>query len=256
MSAAILNDTTRCVGCGACALACKEINHLPGGPARQLDANTWTFVEQRHGVSVRRMCMHCEEPTCASVCPVAALHKTEEGPVAYDVGKCIGCRYCIMACPFEIPKYQWDKQLPITQKCIMCYEKRVRLGQQPACTQVCPAGATVFGDRDALIEEARRRIEADPKRYVNHIYGLREAGGTAVLYLSAVPFDQLGFPTEVIEESYPQLTWAIIKQVPKVFTLGGAFLFGTSWVIKRRMQNARLADEETRSDLAEGRQDQ
>lgn len=239
MKAAILTDTTRCIGCGSCALACKEINGLPGKSFDKLDAYTWTVVESRKGIYVRRQCMHCLDPTCASVCPVGALHKTELGPVVYDPDKCFGCRYCVMACPFDVPKYQWDKQLPRTQKCIMCYEKRVSKGLQPACTQVCPAGATIFGERDDLLREARRRIQSNPGRYVDRIYGEHEAGGTSVLYLSSVPFEELGFPKETLDSPYPALTWAMISQIPKAFTLGGALLFGTAWVINRRMENAR-----------------
>ena len=246
MQAAILNDLTKCIGCGACAAACKQTNNLPKGKARSLDAYTWTYVDYRADTFVRRMCMHCLEPACVSVCPVGALHKTESGAVDYAPAKCFGCRYCVMACPFDIPKYQWDKQLPITQKCIMCHEKKLLHGEQPACTSVCPTGATLFGDRGDLIAEARRRIGENPDRYVKHIYGLHEAGGTSVLYVSGIPFDRLGFKVEVKEGPYPELTWAALSKVPHVLGFGCAFLFGVSWVINRRMQIA--AEEVTPSD--------
>lgn len=236
MTVAILNDLTKCIGCGACAAACKQVNGLPMGKARELDASTRTFVDYRHNTFVRRMCMHCVEPTCASVCPVGALHKTDVGAVNYESDRCIGCRYCVMACPFDIPKYEWDKRLPITQKCVLCYDKRLKSHRQPACTEVCPTGATLFGYRDDIIGEARRRIRQQPGRYVRHIYGLHEAGGTSVLYLSQVPFEELGFKVAVRDEAYPELTWAALSKVPHVLGVGAAFLFGVSWVINRRVQ--------------------
>ena len=124
MPAAILNDISKCKGCGACALACQEINGLPKQekPAK-LCHDAWTVVRHEKGLNIRQQCMHCVDPTCASVCPVAALRKTKEGPVIYEEARCIGCRYCMFACPFNIPKYDWDDPLPKVQKCIMCYEK-------------------------------------------------------------------------------------------------------------------------------------
>ena len=157
MGMGLLFDATRCIGCGACSSACKEQNKLPGPVEEQLTAYTWTTVQPKEGLNVRRMCMHCEVPTCASVCPVAALQKTPEGPVVYDAKRCMGCRYCMMACPFEIPKYQWDRPVPVVGKCIMC-AGRLKEGKPTACAEACPAEATIFGKREDLIWEARTRL--------------------------------------------------------------------------------------------------
>lgn len=248
MNAAILTDLTKCVGCGACALACKQVNGLPGKVSTQLDAYTWTIVERRKGVYIRRQCMHCLAPTCASVCPVGALHRTEYGAVAYDAGKCIGCRYCIMACPFDVPKYQWDSPVPVIGKCIMCVNTRLARGKEPACTEICPAYATVFGERKDLLEEARRRIKEEPQRYINHIYGENEASGTSVMYISPIAFQDLGFKSNLMRQSYPELTWKIIEKVPDVVGIGGILLFGTMWVINRRMQLSQRTTEEEKDE--------
>jgi len=236
MSMAILTDLTRCIGCEACVWACKEINELPkendGG---KLDSTTWTTLRRYQGIHIRQQCMHCLNPTCVSVCPVAALEKTKEGPVIYHENRCMGCRYCILACPFEIPKYEWDNNLPKVQKCIMCYIKRISRGQQPACTSVCPTGATQFGNRDELINVARRRIEKNKDRYVDHIYGVQEAGGTSVLYLSDIPFHKLGFKKALNDDTYPKLTWQVLSKIPNVVSVGSVLMLGIWWVIKRRM---------------------
>ena len=236
MGFAMLIDVTKCVGCRACTLACKEINGLPKAEPTELSAQTWSVVQQKEGLNVRRQCMHCLDPACASVCPVGALEKRPEGPVVYHEDRCIGCRYCMVACPFGVPKYEWEKALPRVQKCIFCFEKRVSQGEPTACASVCPTQATVFGERDALIREARRRIHADPAHYVDHIYGLQEAGGTSVLYLSCVPFDQLGFPAASTETPYPKLTWEILSKLPNVAATGGVMMFGLWWIVNRRNQ--------------------
>jgi len=240
MKPGILTDLTRCVRCKACVYACKEINGLPKDDPDYLTAKTWTTVQARQGVNVRRHCMHCLEPACVSVCPVGALRKTQEGPVTYEEKRCMGCRYCMVACPFGVPKYEWDKALPRVQKCIFCHEKRLQAGKQPACTEVCPAQASIFGDRDGLIRDARQRIQSNPGRYVDRIYGLEEAGGTSVLYLSGVPFEQLGFPSGVRREPYPKLTWEILSKIPDLGMVGGACLLGVWWIINRRMENDRM----------------
>jgi len=233
MSHALLLDTTRCIGCGACSAACKEQNGLPLEIEERATAYTWTVVEKHGGVNVRKMCMHCQSPTCVSVCPVGAMQKTPAGPVVYDPKKCIGCRYCIQACPFDVPKYQWDRAIPVVGKCIMC-APRLAKGQPTACASVCPTGATMFGDRDALITEARRRMALAPKRYVDHIYGLDEAGGTSVLMLSSVPFGRLGLRENLPRKPLGELTWAVLSRVPDIVTMGGALLYGIYWITKRR----------------------
>ncbi len=233
MSMGLLIDTTRCIGCGACTAACKEQNNLPMPIEPSTTAYTRTVVEQHAGVNVRRLCMHCEQPTCVSVCPVGALSKTPEGPVVYDSAKCIGCRYCIMACPFGVPKYQWDRALPIVGKCIMC-AGRVTAGLPTACAAVCPTGATLFGERGVLVAEARSRISGQPASYVDHIYGLEEAGGTSVLMLSSVPFSQLGLRGDLPHGPIPLLTWQVLSKVPDFVMLAGVFLFGIHWITHRR----------------------
>ncbi len=236
MQVGILTDLTKCIGCKSCVHACKEINELPHKDEGKLSANTRTIVYKQKGVYIRKHCRHCLEPTCASACPVAAIYKTDSGAVNYDESKCIGCRYCIMACPFGIPRYEWDKPLPKVQKCILCYEKRVRQGKEPACTSVCPTGATIFGSREELLAEAQKRIRNDPQRYVDHIYGQREAGGTSVLYLSSVPFGELGFKTGLSSNPYPKLTWKVLSKLWSVVSFEGLFLLGTWWVVNRRMK--------------------
>ena len=233
MSHALLLDTTRCIGCGACSAACKEQNGLPLEIDEITTAYTYTVVEKRAGVNVRRMCMHCLSPTCVSVCPVGAMRKTPEGPVLYDAKRCIGCRYCIQACPFDVPKYQWDKAIPVVGKCAMC-APRLAAGLPTACASVCPTGATAFGERDELFRVARERMAAEPSRYVNHIYGLDEAGGTSVLLLSGVPFAQLGLRENLPKQPLGQLTWAVLSHVPDIVTLGGALLYGIYWITRRR----------------------
>lgn len=244
MSAGLLLDVTRCVGCQACSAACKEQNNLPLPIEDKTTAYTWTVVEPRDGRFVRRMCMHCLEPTCVSVCPVGALTKTAAGPVVYDGKKCIGCRYCIMACPFGVPKYQWDRAIPVVGKCVMCAD-RVRDGLATACATVCPTGATLFGDRDDLVRQARARIAAEPSRYVDHVYGVEEAGGTSVLMLSGVPFAALGMKTDLPRQPLPLLTWQVLSKVPDFVVVWGAFLFGIRWITKRR--------DEVRAHESEGR---
>ncbi len=233
MSAGLLFDATKCVGCGACSAACKEQNGLPLPVEPVTSAYTWTTVEQHGDTFVRRLCMHCLEPTCVSVCPVGALRKTPQGPVVYDATRCIGCRYCIMACPFGVPKYQWDRALPIVGKCVLCSE-RVGRGESTACASVCPTGATRFGERSALMREARERIREHPARYVDHVYGADEAGGTSVLMLSGVPFEMLGMQTDLPRQSLPMLTWQVLSKVPDIVLVAGVLLFGIHWITKRR----------------------
>jgi formate dehydrogenase iron-sulfur subunit len=228
----LLFDSTRCIDCGACSAACKEQNELKLPIEERTTAYTWTVVEKKNGVNVRRMCMHCLTPTCASVCPVGALRKTEPGPVVYDAKKCIGCRYCVMACPFDAPKYQWDQPVPIVGKCILC-APRIAAGKPTACATVCPTGATRFGTREELIAEARARIAAEPSRYVDRIYGIEEAGGTSVLMLAGVPFSTLGF-RDVPRGPLPVLTWQVLSHVPDIALYGGALLYGVHWITKRR----------------------
>ena len=188
---AILVDITKCIGCRSCEQACKQIHGFPMDTEAKLSPTALTVMEQHGDRFVRRMCMHCEDPACASACLVGALKKTPFGPVTYDAAKCIGCRYCLVACPFSVPRYEWSKLVPLVKKCDMCAARQAN-GQPPACVEACPVQASIVGDRDEILEEAQRRILGDSK-YVKHIYGSDEAGGTSVFFISDVPFEKLGF---------------------------------------------------------------
>jgi formate dehydrogenase iron-sulfur subunit len=239
MSEGLLFDATRCIGCGACASACKEQNKLPGEVEAKTTAYTWTTVKSvnpakpEEGPFVRHLCMHCQVPTCASVCPVAALTKTPEGPVVYDAKKCMGCRYCMMACPFDVPKYQWDKAVPLVGKCIMC-AGRIKEGKPTACAEACPNQATIFGHHDDLLKEARERIRQNPTGYVDHIYGLTEAGGTSVLMISSLPFEKLGMKTDLPTDPPAMRTWQVLSNIPDFVAVWGVFLYGIHWITARR----------------------
>jgi formate dehydrogenase iron-sulfur subunit len=226
---------------------------LPEEEGKELSATHYTVVQSFNNdqTFVRRMCMHCEQPTCVSACLVGAFTKMETGAVLYDESKCIGCRYCMQACPFEVPRYEWTSLTPRVQKCRMCYEK-VAAGGKTACADACPVEATLFGERDELIAEARKRIDANPGGYVDYIYGLKEVGGTSVLYISNVPFDQLGFPMTVPKEPIPELSWKVLSQIPKYSVAAGVVLFGIHWITQRRSEVARFEAEEKRKQSASG----
>ena len=245
-SRGLLIDLTKCVGCRECERACAKANNLPEEEgAKDLSATHYTVVQSYNNdqTYVRRLCMHCNQPTCVSACLVGAFTKTETGAVLYDESKCIGCRYCMQACPFEVPRYEWGSLTPRIQKCRMCYE-RVAAGNQTACAEACLFGATTFGDRDELIKEARKRIDEGQGQYVDHIYGLTEAGGTSVMFISAVPFEQLGFPMNLPKEPIPELSWRVLSQIPKYTVAAGVMLFGIHWITNRRTEVARFEAEE------------
>jgi len=213
----MLNDSTRCIGCKACQVACKKENKLPlestigeelalgrqvYDSPRGLSDKTYTVIKMHQdeqtgdATFVKRQCMHCNDPACASACIVGALKKQENGAVAYDAGMCMGCRYCMVACPFSIPQFEWHNAIPAIKKCTLCRETRLKEGRATACSTACPAGAIVFGSRTELIKLARHRIESEPERYQDHVYGEKEVGGTSVLYLNKpeVQFASLGLP--------------------------------------------------------------
>ena len=242
MSKAILYDSTMCIGCRACEQSCALRWNLPWNETvaseERLSAHKLTTITTHDGRYSRRLCMHCTDPTCVSVCPVGALRKTAFGPVVYDADKCMGCRYCMTACPFQVPVYEWNNRVPRVRKCDMCRDRQAA-GKQTACAEGCPTGATSCGERDALIAEARRRIAASPNDYYPRIYGLKEVGGTSVLMLSAVPFEQLGLRTDLPGQPLPGLTWAALSHVPDVVSVGGVLLGGIWWITHRREEVAR-----------------
>ena len=271
-----LVDITKCIGCRACQVACKQWNDREGehtelqdqlgfqNPAT-LSAKTLTLITFHelpdekapgglHYLFTMRRCLHCLEPACASACPTTALDRQPDGPVTYDANKCIGCRYCIWACPWGVPTAEWDSLAPKIQKCTHCAdrsdqplplnrngqalsaEEKKRYSENvvvPACVKACPADALRFGDREGMLQEARNRISNHPDKYVDHIYGEKEAGGTSVLYLSSVPFQKLGFP-DVGREAYPKLSKTALHAVPPAVIALGALLGGTYAVLKRR----------------------
>ncbi|NLC78081.1 MAG: 4Fe-4S dicluster domain-containing protein [Clostridia bacterium] len=235
----MLIDITKCVGCGMCSVACQAQNGLTSTQNEELDAETWTVVKaveveadgEQQKRFIKNQCFHCLDPACASACLVGALEKTPTGAVVYDGDKCMGCRYCMIACPFNIPKYQWDSPFPLVRKCVFCVE-RLEAGEAPACASACPTKATLFGTREELVAEAVARIQSEPEKYVPHIYGLEEVGGTSVLYLSDVPFAELGFPTDLGTRPLSEYTWAALSKLPAV-VIGGALVLGAAYKLSK-----------------------
>jgi formate dehydrogenase iron-sulfur subunit len=274
---ATLVDTTNCIGCRACQVACKQWNDREGEKTElqlgtlgfqnptTLSAKTYTLIsyhelpnERAPGglnyIFTMHRCLHCLEPACASACPTTALARQPDGPVTYDAAKCIGCRYCIWACPWGVPTAEWDSLAPKIQKCTHCADRSdqpapiSRNGQAlteeesewfrekivvPACVKACPADCLRFGEREEMLQEARNRISKRPERYVNHIYGEKEAGGTSVLYLASVPFEKIGFPV-LGDKAYPEVSKTALHAVPPAVLAMGALLGGVYSFFKRR----------------------
>lgn len=237
----VLVDLTRCIGCRSCENACRLKHGHPPLQATEmgfakgegkLSFTSWTFVDERPVVGaggrerrypIKRQCMHCVDPTCASVCPVAALRRTTRGAVVYDASVCMGCRYCVFACPFGVPRYEWDSGLaPRVGKCDFC-DDRLAAGMAPACVAACPTGALRVGKRAELVREARELRELQPRRYA-HLYGDEEVGGTAWLYLSDVKPEALGLPGSLPSRPLPSLTWKALQKVPVVVVALGLLL--------------------------------
>jgi Fe-S-cluster-containing dehydrogenase component len=224
----LLYDSTRCIGCKACVAACRDANGLEPDTAGagalyhapvDLSANAKTVIklysEGGKQAFMKAQCMHCADPACASACMLGAFKKREFGIVTYNAAYCIGCRYCEVACPYGVPKFEWSKAAPKMVKCELCAH-RLAQGKQPACTEVCPRQAVIFGKREDLLGIARQRMADYPANYVKKIYGETDGGGTQCLYLSGVPFEKLGLPA-LGETSTPSLQRTIQHSIYKGF---------------------------------------
>jgi len=244
--AGMLVDTTLCVGCRACEAACAEANHLADPPtgdevfSRRRDTSETAFTvvnraEKAPGLFryAKKQCLHCLAPACASACPVRAMNKLASGPVVYDSQKCMGCRYCMLACPFDVPRYEYASTAPRVRKCSFCADRQAR-GEPPACAEACPSGALTFGKRSALLEAARARIYGSPDRYLHRVYGEAEAGGTSWLYLTDVAPEALALKGGVPGRAFPELVAGALSAPPLVMTLWPPLLMGLYAFARRR----------------------
>jgi Fe-S-cluster-containing dehydrogenase component len=251
----LLFDATRCVGCRACSTACRDANDLkpdvativgaPYDAPVDLNGTTLSVIKQwGSGTSsgyVKAQCMHCADPACASVCMMGALHKGKRGVVKYDVDRCVGCRNCQIACPFNVPKFQWSSASPKIIKCELC-RHRWDQGKGPACADACPRGAVVSGSRPALLAEAKRRLAATPSAYKGGIYGETQGGGTACLYLSPVGFEPFGLPA-LGDQPAPALVETVQHAVYQGFVAPVA-LFGAFAVVAWKNHRASASGQE------------
>ena len=251
-SKGVLFDSTRCIGCRKCEEGCNRVNELPEpdrafsdlsvlDTERRTTARAYTIVNRYISSSSgesplyrKVQCNHCLEPACASVCFVRAFTKTESGAVTYNASVCVGCRYCMIACPFEIPAYEYNNAFsPRIMKCTMCYP-RITKGLLPGCVEACPTEALTYGKREDLLRIGHERIRRFPERYVDHIYGENEMGGTSWLYLSGVPFNELGMREDLGETPAPKLTAGALSTVPMVIGLWPVLLAGIYAINKRK----------------------
>ncbi len=271
-SMGVLHDIYRCIGCRKCEAACNQVNDLPR-PDRPFDdlavlkenrrphADTYTIVNKfdipgrQLPVYVKKQCNHCMEPACVSACFVKALKKTPTGAVEYDASLCVGCRYCMIACPFNIPAYEYDNPLtPEITKCTLC-QPRIEKGQLPGCVEICPKEALTFGTREELIEIARQRIRNFPDRYIDHIYGEHEMGGTSWLYISPAPFAGLDMREDLGTTPAPALTSGALAAVPVVVSLWIVFITGVYAISKRKEQMAETDKQAAVDDVRKTEQD-
>jgi Ni/Fe-hydrogenase subunit HybB-like protein/Fe-S-cluster-containing dehydrogenase component len=252
----VLVDTTICIGCRKCEWACNKANNLPVKPLetfedksvfekeRRPNAGAYTMVNRYEGlrddgnpVDVKVQCLHCNDPSCYSACVVTAFTKEENGAVVYDPWRCMGCRYCMVACPFQIPAYEYDNALtPQVRKCTFCFDRIKKPGGIPGCVEICPVQCLTFGKRTDLLELAKLKIAKHPDKYIDHIYGEHEAGGTSWLYLSSVPFEELGF-VKLENTAPPRLTEGIQHGIFRYFIPPislYAILGGIMWLSKER----------------------
>jgi len=244
----VLVDTTRCIGCRSCEVACSVVNKnfVPDvktdnalDKVRDTSEKQFTIVNRfetdKGEIFVKKQCMHCWQPACAAACLVNAMVKTKEGPVTWDGDKCMGCRYCMVSCPFDIPKAEYHSTNPRIMKCTMCYE-RLQAGKKPACVEACPTDTLMFGPKRQLMEVARHRVYSHPDKYVHQIYGENEVGGTGWLYLSAVPFDKIGFRTDLGTTPYPEYTREFLISVPLIEFGVPAFLLTLNTLTDRKKE--------------------
>ena len=246
----VLVDLTKCVGCRSCEAACNKEHGFPppsepfddmsvfdridrNGQKRRTDENAFTVVNRYDPpgaaapVYRKMQCNHCNEPSCLTSCFVNAYTKTEQGAVVYNGDVCVGCRMCMTACPFYVPAYSYSSATnPLIVKCNFCHDSRLVRGRPPACVEACPQEALTFGHRKELIRIARQRIRQQPERYVDHIYGEKEVGGTAWMYLSSVPFDQVGFDTTLQTEPIINNVKEFLGMVPMVLAIWPALFAG------------------------------
>ncbi len=251
----LLVDVARCVGCRACVTKCKEANGKPRDLKElagamydapiDLNAQTLTVVKRWAGEKeagfVKAQCMQCVHPACASVCMMKALHKGEHGVVEYDVSKCVGCRYCQIACPYNVPKFEWASNTPRIVKCELC-RHRYGEGKGPACAEVCPRDAVTFGKRGALLAEAKRRIAERPGAYLPNVFGETDGGGTNVLYLSPVAFQTVGLPALGTEPA-PALSETIQDGIYQGFAAPVALLGALSFVTWKNSRTQKKEEE-------------
>jgi len=258
----VLTDLSQCIGCRKCEWACNAANNLPQQSlesfedksvfaiARRPDANRFTVVNESPASNggkptwVKVQCMHCQDPACASACIVSAFKKEEIGAVTYNAWRCMGCRYCMVACPFQIPAYEYDNAFaPTVRKCTLCFDRISSEGKAPACVEICPPQCLTFGKRSDLLALAHEKIARHPDKYVDHVYGEREVGGTSWLYVSHRPFEELGLP-RLPEAAPPRLTESIQHGVFKNFFPPAALftVLGTaSWLFRPREENGGVA---------------
>ncbi len=250
----VLVDTTRCIGCRNCEVACATENGLPVpdnkdktvfDAIREMTPDQWTVVNRfdtdKGEIFVKKQCMHCNQAACSTACLTQAMYKTEDGPVIWRAGKCMGCRFCMVSCPFVVPKFEYHSANPKIQKCILCYE-RLEDGGIPACVESCPVDALQFGSRREMVRIAQNRTANYPDLYNDHIYGQNEVGGTGWLYLSSVPFDQIGFREDLSNEPVPALTQNFLYAVPVVFLLWPAFLNGMRYIKTEDEETAQIEE--------------